>query len=363
MKKGLKILLIVLVIIAILIIGFICLVRNLLSNFETGKPVSDYDKKIEIWGETIPYNNNNSKLVDMKINKDENVLSATLNFATAIVGNVYNEKAEENIDTFTYLHGIKGGYEKETYEDVPYIIPYLVNNSDSAVIVIPGGGYGYKSMDGEDGEGKVIAEELNKNGINAFVLWYRSNPYERPVPQLDLQRAVRYIRYHSQEFGIDKNKISMIGFSAGGNQVGSYINLIEGNDFLPSNYIKDEIDLIDDKVTSGAMIYPALSYNENVNMLFASYDSEKVKDERTRNELLKENDLIVNFNSSNVSQFVAYGTKDGMVGMNEAKRYIVKAKEQNTDIIEISAEGQDHGFKIKYYFESYIKWLKRNLKK
>lgn len=356
MKKFLKIFLII---ILIIIIGIIILVKWIASNFEY-KPVSDYEKRIEIWGNNIPGNSSKSKLDDMKIKKDESVLSATINFGTVIVGNKYDETAEEHIDTFTYVHGIKGGYEKETYEDVPYIIPYLVDNSRFAVIVIPGGGYGYKSIDGDDGEGKTIAKELNKNGINAFVLWYRSNPYERPIPQLDLQRAIRYIRYHSEEYGIDKEKISMIGYSAGGNQVGSYINLIQGKDLLPIDYVKDEIDLVDDKVTSGAMIYPALSYNDNVNMLFASYESEKVKDEKIRKQLLEENDLILNFNSSNISQFVAYGTKDGMVGMNEAKRYIEKAKEENTDIVEISAKDQDHGFKSKYYFDEYIKWLNKN---
>ncbi|UZM98090.1 alpha/beta hydrolase [Lysinibacillus sp. MHQ-1] len=123
---------------------------------------------------------------------------------------------------------MEGGYEKTTYEDEPYLIPYAVANSDSAVIVIPGGGYSFKEMDGGTTEGKEVAEALNKAGINAFVLHYRSNPYEWPIPQLDVQRAVRYLRYHANDYGIHPKQIGLIGFSAGGFQTGSFINLIQG---------------------------------------------------------------------------------------------------------------------------------------
>ncbi|MCF0133869.1 MAG: alpha/beta hydrolase, partial [Blautia sp.] len=61
--------------------------------------------------------------------------------------------------------------------------------------------------------------------------------------------------------------------------------------------------------------------------------------------------------SQGVSQFIAYGTKDGMVGMNETIRYIEEAKNEGCNIKDIVAEGADHGFGQEYYMENYLQWI------
>jgi len=320
-------------------------------------PVEDYDKRVEIWN-TVAGNCSRSKLDDMNINYNRKSLGLqTIKFIGAIVGDEYKDQ-EQTLDTFTYLHEIKGGHEKETYEDQPYIIPYLVPNSKGAVIVIPGGGFAYKSMDGSTNEGKDIALELNEAGYCAFVLHYRSNPYEYPIPQLDVQRSVRYLRYHADEFGFDSDKIGMIGFSAGGNQVGTYINLIMGKNLFPEDYILDEIDEVDDTIVAPAMIYPALTYEHNVPMLFSMFDDESVRNESTRKELLDRMDLKQHINTVVMNQFISYGTKDGMVGMDGAIAYIGSARNNGVSVTVAVAEGEDHGYKFEYYKEAYLDWLK-----
>ncbi|MGN0180723.1 MAG: alpha/beta hydrolase [Monoglobaceae bacterium] len=355
MKKTTKIVLIVLaVIVAIVVVltfVFLGALRKSLSA-----PVADYDTRIEIWN-TVAGNSSHSKLDDMNIDYDGNLLISTMRFTDVIACEDYKD-VERTIDTFTYLQAIKGGYEKETYEDQPYIIPYLVPNSKGAVIVIPGGGFAYKSMDGTTGEGKDIALELNEAGYNAFVLHYRSNPYEYPIPQLDVQRAVRYLRYHADDFGFDPDKIGMIGFSAGGNQVGTYINLIMGNDLSPDDYTPDEIDAVDDTVIAPAMIYPALTYNYNVPMLFSMFDDEAVRAESTRNELLNLMDLKQHINAAVTNQFISYGTKDGMVGMDGAIAYFDSARNSGVSVTVAVAEGKDHGYTFECYKEAYLSWLK-----
>jgi acetyl esterase/lipase len=68
-----------------------------------------------------------------------------------------------------------------------------------------------------DHEGKQIAQWLNNLGISAFVLKYRLGPeYHYPVELWDVQRAIRYVRAHAQEFGISQDRIGVWGFSAGG---------------------------------------------------------------------------------------------------------------------------------------------------
>lgn len=96
--------------------------------------------------------------------------------------------------------------------DLPYLTPYLVEGSRQAMIVFPGGGYEHLA----DHEGGPIAQWLNDHGISAFVLTYRIAPHKQPAALLDARRAVRYVRSHAEVYGIDADKIGILGFSAGG---------------------------------------------------------------------------------------------------------------------------------------------------
>lgn len=82
------------------------------------------------------------------------------------------------------------------------------------VLVCPGGGYRILAS---DHEGLQVARYLNRCGIAAFVLRYRLGPtYDTDFSHLDGQRAVRWVRSRAAEFGLDKARIGMLGFSAGG---------------------------------------------------------------------------------------------------------------------------------------------------
>jgi len=85
----------------------------------------------------------------------------------------------------------------------------------TAVVVLPGGGYGGLAM---DHEGKQNAQWLNGQGITAFILKYRMHGtgHMHPVPMMDGQRAVRLVRSRAKEWKIDPSRIGVMGFSAGG---------------------------------------------------------------------------------------------------------------------------------------------------
>jgi len=102
-------------------------------------------------------------------------------------------------------------------EDKPAITVYLPsspNPTKTGVVVAPGGGYQHLAM---EKEGFAIARWLNQQGIAAFVLRYRLGPqYHHPTELGDAQRAIRYVRAHASEYGIEKDRLGMWGFSAGG---------------------------------------------------------------------------------------------------------------------------------------------------
>jgi acetyl esterase/lipase len=88
----------------------------------------------------------------------------------------------------------------------------------TSVIVCPGGGYWILAA---SHEGSDVAREFNKLGVTAFVLKYRI-PNEKAqidrtiAPLQDAQQAIRMVRKEALKFGVNPNRIGIMGFSAGG---------------------------------------------------------------------------------------------------------------------------------------------------
>jgi acetyl esterase/lipase len=93
-------------------------------------------------------------------------------------------------------------------------LPEKDKATGTGVVVNPGGGY--RGLAG-DHEGLQVAQELNRHGIASFVLRYRLMPDYPPSTALeDAKRALRYVRHQAADYGVDEDRIGMLGFSAGG---------------------------------------------------------------------------------------------------------------------------------------------------
>jgi acetyl esterase/lipase len=123
------------------------------------------------------------------------------------------------------------------------LTPYIAKGDKNiGIVVCPGGSYFWHDI---DIEGHEVAKWLQENGISAFVLNYRTayvpafifhhrlifrgNRY--PDPQDDLLQALRYIRRHSKEYGINPDNVGAMGFSAGGHLVMSSVELFDKDDW------------------------------------------------------------------------------------------------------------------------------------
>jgi len=80
------------------------------------------------------------------------------------------------------------------------------------MIVFPGGGYRFCS----DRENEPVCLEYLAKGFHVFALKYAIRGYAYPVQLLQACATIRYIRTHAKELNIDPQKISVVGFSAGG---------------------------------------------------------------------------------------------------------------------------------------------------
>ena len=137
---------------------------------------------------------------------------------------------------------------------VPVLQTYLVaaDHPRPALIVFPGGGYGGRAGH----EGEPLARWANTLGFQGFVCQYRVSPWRHPQPLNDLQRAVRMVRQHAKEWGVDPQRIAVMGFSAGGHLAAS--GACFGDDGNPQ--APQEVDRQSSRVNALVACYPVISF-------------------------------------------------------------------------------------------------------
>lgn len=150
------------------------------------------------------------------------------------------------------------GAKGDANTDKPDLTLYIAsqNKVPTGVIVCPGGGYAHLAM---SYEGTDIAKWLNTMGISGFVLKYRLGPkYHHPVELEDAQRAIRYVRAHAAEFGIDPHRIGIWGFSAGGHLASSAGTHFDSG--TPNSL--DPIDRESSRPDFMILSYPVITFEE-----------------------------------------------------------------------------------------------------
>ena len=170
------------------------------------------------------------------------------------------------------------GYRKTSEPTLALYLPDSKKATGAGVNICPGGAYEFLSY---KLEGIKIAEEFVKNGIAAFILKYRlpsdSIMVDKSIgPLQDAQQAIKVVREHAREWGVDPERIGIMGFSAGGHLASTagthfnkaYIPNEKGTSLRPDFLI---------------LVYPVISMEERwthkgsrTNLLGESPDPEKI---------------------------------------------------------------------------------------
>lgn len=236
--------------------------------------------------------------------------------------------------------------------------PNVTKPNQTAVIILPGGGYQHLAI---DKEGTKVAQWFNSLGIPAFVLKYRLPSdlimkNKNVGPLQDAQEAVRCVRQNAAKWNIDPNKIGILGFSAGGHLAAA----------LSTHY--------DDKVYESAykvsarpdfslLIYPVISMQNDI-----THKGSQIN-------LLGNNasqDLIDSFsNEKKVTAktppaFLIHATDDTVVlPENSIDYYLALKKNGVTAELHLYEKG-GHGFGLgvndtsKYWTRDCEEWLRAN---
>jgi acetyl esterase/lipase len=125
----------------------------------------------------------------------------------------------------------------------------------AAMVICPGGGYG-GLVTGAEGSG--IAKWLNERGITGIVLEYRLPRGRAFVPLLDAQRAIRTARAKSAEWGIDRERVGIIGFSAGGHLASTAATHFDAGNAASADAVEKESC----RPSFAVLVYPVVTMNE-----------------------------------------------------------------------------------------------------
>jgi len=129
----------------------------------------------------------------------------------------------------------------------------------AAVVVVPGGGHRILVF---QNEGIAAARNLNRIGVSAFVLKYRlardtssgaASGYSIEGDAAnDLRRALRWVRAHAAEYGVDPHRVGVMGFSAGG----ELVSLVADNPEPAAGAPRDAVDRQSSRPDFQVLIYP-----------------------------------------------------------------------------------------------------------
>jgi acetyl esterase/lipase len=119
-------------------------------------------------------------------------------------------------------HGLNRAVQKVAVPTLTVFRPIQASHRGAAIVLCPGGGYQYVTI---DREGFAIARYFQQRGLTVAVLKYRLPQPDTttglPLPIEDGLEAVKFVRQHAADWGIDPHRVGIMGCSAGGHLAGS----------------------------------------------------------------------------------------------------------------------------------------------
>lgn len=237
-------------------------------------------------------------------------------------------------------------------------LPKEIKQNQTAVVILPGGGYSHLAI---DKEGTKVAEWLNTLGIAAFVLKYRlpnnlimTNKVVGPLQ--DAQEAIRIVRLNAAIWNIDPNKIGIMGFSAGGHLASTLSTHYDERVYETSSKISARPDF-------SLLIYPVISMQNDI--------THKGSQTNLLGENPSQQDIDSFSNEKKVTPqtppaFLIHATDDGAVmAENSVNYYLALKKNGVTAELHLYEKG-GHGFGLgvndtsKFWTKACEEWLKNN---
>lgn len=232
------------------------------------------------------------------------------------------------------------------------VYPAGAGNSRRAVILLPGGGYELVAI---YHEGHDLAKILAGQGITAAVLKYRlpkmqSSDQPHLVPLADTRRALALLREQSEKYGFEKDKLGVMGFSAGSHlatlaSLWKSANEAENPNFSGLIYGVTELD------------------PENRKWLEESLYHRKMTDAE-----VAQNTLLELVSEDTPPAFLVHAYDDAVCNVRESTLYAEKCVEHGVPVEMHLFPRGGHGFGVGreedgtgQWVQLFVNWLKTNI--
>jgi len=248
----------------------------------------------------------------------------------------------------------EGMYRNVTNPTLEYFKPNPGKATGTAIILVPGGGY---SVVVYEGEGLTNAKSLAENGIAAFVLKYRL-PNDQIMdnkkigPVQDAQQAIKLVRENAKKWGLDTNKIGIMGFSAGGHLASTAATHFEKSYIENSNNTSLRPDF-------QILVYPVISMTDSLTHT-GSRDALLGDNPSAEDVQLFSNEKQVKANTP--PAYLTHTADDTVVDVDNSIAYFQSLRHNNVDAeMHIYPKG-GHGFIFKHqeWINPLLAWLKSN---
>ena len=236
--------------------------------------------------------------------------------------------------------------------------PKKDSNGIGLIAVVSGGWFSSPDM-----INPAFYQPFLNRGYTVFAVCHGSQPkFTLPEIIQDMNRSVRYIRFHAKDYSIDPDRIGIFGGSAGGHL--SLMQGTAGDDGDPN--AKDPIDRTSSRVQCVACFFPPTDFlnwgekgKEMINRNFrppytAAFDyhdfnKEKalyvpITDEKRLREISADVSPITHVAKGNPPILITHGDKDDLVPLQQSQEFVDKCKEAGVDVKLIVKPGAGHGW-------------------
>jgi acetyl esterase/lipase len=253
----------------------------------------------------------------------------------------------------TESSGMYAGVTKPTLQ---IFLPDKEKATGAAVVICPGGGYAVVVY---QAEGVRTAKEFAKQGVAAFVLKYRlpsdSTMIDKSIgPLQDAQQAIKVVRENAAKWGIDTNKVGIMGFSAGGHLASTEAThyrkaLIENN---------DDINLRPD---FQILVYPVISMQDSLTHLGSRTE---LLGKDPSKKLIDEYSSELQVDSNTPPAYITQAGDDKVVTVDNSIVYYEALRHHNVAAELHLYPNGNHGFvlrlKTEDWMEPIFKWMRNS---
>lgn len=231
-------------------------------------------------------------------------------------------------------------------------------NGIGAIFVVSGGWFS-----AHEAINQAFIQPLLDRGYTVFAVCHGSQPkFQIPEILTDMHRAVRYIRHHAADYGIDPNQLGIMGGSAGG-----HLSLMQGTAGVPGDEkAADPVDRESSRVQAVACFFPPtdfLNYGKpgeialgrgTLKAFRAPFDFEEmnedpkyfveISDEAKIQEIGKEISPINHVSADDPPTLIVHGDADELVPIQQAQIIIDKLKAAGVEAELVTKAGGGHGW-------------------